>query len=122
MAFDGITIEITSTELDKTLRALERAKDKRIGRVKEVIHVSAINVERKAKKFVPILTGRLESSIAEHGIRFENNKLTAIVETKVIYAAFVEFGTSKQRKQPYMFPAARLEEGNFIRSLAKVLK
>ncbi len=119
---DGVTIEITSTELDRTLRALEKAKDKRIVRVKEVIELSAKNVERKAKRFVPVKTGNLRASIAKDGIRFENNKLTAIVETKVIYAAFVEFGTSKQRKQPYMFPAARLEEGNFIRSLAKVLK
>lgn len=119
MAFEGITIEITSASLDKTLRALEKAKDKRLDRVKRVIHVSAINVERKAKKFVPVLSGRLRSSISN---RTEDDGLTGIVETDVIYASFVEFGSKRGRKQPFMAPAARLEEVNFREAIAKALK
>lgn len=57
-------------------------------------------VENSAKDNCPVDTGQLRASITH-----EVSNLQGVVGTNVEYAPFVEFGTSKQRPQPYLYPA-----------------
>lgn len=60
-----------------------------------------LQAEGYAKLVCPVDTGRLRNSIS-HAV--EGN--TAYIGTNVEYAPYVEFGTHKQRAQPYLQPAA----------------
>lgn len=64
-----------------------------------------IRVERAAKRLCPVDTGRLRSSITRGEIARDGNDLVATIGTNVEYARHVEFGTSRQRAQPYLRPA-----------------
>ena len=76
----------------------------------EAVRNTAIDVNRLAKQFCPVDTGRLRSSIQL--VDFNPKEPSAVVGTDVEYAEFVEYGTSRQSAQPYMRPAA--EEGKHI--------
>ena len=67
--------------------------------------ICAIKVESDAKKNAPVLTGRLRSSIT-HEVKSGIGK----VGTNVEYAPYQEFGTSKMKAHPYLYPAL---QGNF---------
>jgi len=67
---------------------------------------AAQETQRNARRFAPVLTGRLRE-----GIVVEASGLTATVISTVRYADYVEYGTSDTRPQPYMRPAADLAPG-----------
>lgn len=58
--------------------------------------------ERYAKKDCPVDTGRLRNSIT-HDVM----GLSVYIGTNVEYAPYVELGTSRQKAQPYLVPAAK---------------
>lgn len=60
-------------------------------------------VERHAKEYCPVRTGRLRASI-HHG---KLGDLTYYVGSNVEYAVFVEFGTYKMAAKPYLRPAMK---------------
>lgn len=60
-----------------------------------------LECESYAKDLCPVKTGRLRNSITNY---VEGN--AAYVGTNVEYAPFVEEGTSKQKAQPFLRPAA----------------
>lgn len=64
----------------------------------------AIRVERQAKHLCPVDTGRLRASIT-WAMESDARGLLAIVGTNVVYAPFVEFGTSRMAAQPFLRPA-----------------
>lgn len=70
---------------------------------KEILR-RTLAVERAAKRLCPVDTGRLRSSIT-HEIQKDGRGLVGVVGTNVSYAAYVEFGTSRMRAQPYLRPA-----------------
>lgn len=59
--------------------------------------------ERYAKELAPVDTGRLRNSIT-HAV--EESEKAAYIGTNVEYAPYVELGTSRQKAQPYLRPAA----------------
>lgn len=81
-------------------------------------------IEKKAKRFCPVDTGRLRASIStnwsnsgmgrgvvgneakeEDGIgnpRTDKGKFVVVIGTNVKYAPFIEFGTSKMGNTPFM--------------------
>lgn len=67
----------------------------------DAVREAAMMIEREAKIMVPVDTGRLRSSIASE----EKTPLSFEVGTNVEYADDVEFGTTRQRAQPYLGPA-----------------
>jgi HK97 gp10 family phage protein len=73
---------------------------------KKAITKAALLVEKEAKLRCPVDTGRLRSSIT-HEIteEFGGNANGALVGTNTEYAPHVEFGTRKQKAQPYLIPA-----------------
>jgi HK97 gp10 family phage protein len=73
---------------------------------KKAITKAALLVEKEAKLKCPVDTGRLRSSIT-HEITEEmgGNANGAVVGTNVEYSEHVEFGTKRQKAQPYLIPA-----------------
>lgn len=59
--------------------------------------------EGYAKRLCPVDTGRLRNSIT-HVI--DNDEPAAYIGTNVEYGPYVELGTSRQRAQPFLTPAA----------------
>lgn len=62
-----------------------------------------MTAETYAKKECPVDTGRLRNSITHE---VDMNEQCAIIGSNVEYAAYVELGTSRQKAQPYLRPAA----------------
>ena len=62
--------------------------------------------EGHAKKKCPVDTGRLRNSIT-HAVEGGDSGGRAVIGTNVEYAAYVELGTSRQKAQPYLKPAAK---------------
>ena len=74
------------------------------------LQISAQRVEDTAKQLCPVDTGNLRDSISH--IVYTNGN--AEIYTNVEYAPHVEYGTWKQRPQPFMEPAIRQETNNII--------
>lgn len=74
---------------------------------------------KSARQIVPVDTGRLKTSIE---VEFERQNLISKAEigTDVPYAGYVEYGTSRQRAQPYMRPSltqARRQAGPVVKAV-----
>ena len=78
---------------------VEQASDEAIKRSLEAIGLQA---EGYAKMLCPVDTGNLRNSIT-HEVDVADKK--AYIGTNVEYAAYVEYGTSRMRAQPYLKPA-----------------
>lgn len=78
--------------------------EKEIKRQEQQLLKVGFQIERDAKQFCPVKTGRLRSSITttdEH----TDNKYKVIVGTNVTYSPYIEYGTMKMKAQPYLRPA-----------------
>lgn len=93
---------MSGTRIDSgAVRALLDSPD---GFVAAEILRRGIRVETLAKRLCPVDTGRLRSSIT-HALGKDSRSIYCDVGTNVEYAPYVEFGTSRQRPQPYLRPA-----------------
>lgn len=72
--------------------------------VAKVINENAMELVNEAKKASPVDTGFLRNSIqvAEYA---KDNKHSAKVIVNAYYGIFVEYGTRRQRPQPFFTPA-----------------
>jgi phage gpG-like protein len=91
--------------------------------VSKEVKLSALAIETKAKELVPVDNGDLRKSI---GIDFSHDRLNATIETKLPYAAYIEFGTpvgtgAHGGPRPYLRPAYNAERGLFIQRVKKIL-
>lgn len=68
--------------------------------------------EGYAKKECPVDTGYLRNSIT-HETSVDGTAYAAVIGTNTEYAKHVEMGTSKQRAQPYLKPAAADHAGKY---------
>lgn len=91
---------LSNVRLTDNTKLIKNATDQQIGAALEAI---GLKVEGYAKLICPVDTGRLRNSIT-HVVK--TNEKTVYIGTNVKYAAAVECGTSRQRPQPYLKPAA----------------
>jgi HK97 gp10 family phage protein len=112
-------------ELQRALGSYSKTKTEEL---RDAVNESALNVDRGAKKRVPVDTGRLRSSI--HAVpansfdsqtQTKTGDLEGAVVTNVEYAEKVEFGI-RQAAQPYMFPAYEEERPEFVKNVKRILK
>ena len=75
--------------------------------------------ETYAKEECPVDTGRLRNSITHE---VDMNEQAAIIGSNVEYAAYVELGTSRQKAQPYLRPAAQNHTEEYKRIVESALK
>ena len=76
-----------------------------------------LRAETHAKKYCPVDTGRLRNSISH-----TQSGDTEYIGTNVEYAPYVEFGTSKQKPQPYLKPAVTDHVDEYKRIVKETLK
>jgi len=82
----------------------------------EIVHKAAFDVKANAKAVVPVDTGKLKNSISSEF----PTPTSAIIAPHTEYAHFVEYGTRKQRAQPYMRPAAEKVKAVFFEACRRL--
>ena len=97
---DNMGLNVSNVKLTDNTKLIKNATDQQIEAALEAI---GLKVEGYAKLICPVDTGRLRNSIT-HVVK--TNEKTVYIGTNVEYAAAVECGTSRQRPQPYLKPAA----------------
>ena len=98
------------------LSSLDKYQENVLERLQKDIEKAALTLEKNAKENCPVDTGRLRASITT-----EVGNLEAEVGTNVEYATSVEFGTSKQKAQPFMRPALDKAITQLNKDMAKTL-
>lgn len=88
----------------------------------EAVEVTQALVSNDAKSIVPVDTGFLQNSIQPGEVTVGNNVVDGEVRADAEYAAYVENGTSRQKAQPFMFPALKKNKENFKRRVAKAME
>lgn len=89
-------VEVRVDNRDEFKRGMEAA-------LATALEEIGLTAEGYAKRACPVDTGRLRNSITH--IVDEGGKC-AVIGTNVEYAPYVELGTTRQRPQPYLKPAA----------------
>ena len=105
-------------EVVAKIKELEKRAHKEL---RTVVEKSAVHIEGQAKRMCPVDTGELRSSLT-HKVESQDNKHRGKVGTNTDYAPMVEFGTNKQRAQPYLFPALKTSREFIIGLLAVAIK
>lgn len=105
-------VEVVQDNTDEVVEALGIA----MARALEAIGIQA---EGYAKDLCPVDTGRLRNSIT-HTV--DNDEKAAYIGTNVEYAPYVELGTSKQKAQPFLTPAAQNHGSEYREILEAELK
>ena len=109
---------MSKIELDSRafLLSLDNYQEDVLKGLQQNIEKAALTLERNAKQNCPVATGRLRASITT-----EIGNLEAEVGTNVEYAPSVEFGTSKQKAQPFIRPALDKAITQLNKDMAKTL-
>lgn len=74
-------------------------------------------IERDAKIFSPIATGRLRASIGSG-----RKALTVTIQDSVEYGVYQELGTRFMRAQPFMLPSLNKNIPNIARTISTEIK
>lgn len=91
-------IIVTQNNIDNVLEALSDSYMRGLERV-------GLAAEKYAKAQCPVDTGRLRNSIT-HFVVVDGGEPAAYIGTDVEYGPYVELGTSRQKAQPFLRPAA----------------
>ena len=78
---------------------------------KEIAYAAA-NIVKEQKLKAPVDTGALKS-----GINYSKDGSGVAIVSEMQYSSFVEYGTSKQKQQPYFFNPARVMFRNFAKKI-----
>jgi len=78
---------------------------------KEIAYAAA-NIVKEQKLKAPVDTGALKS-----GINYSKDGSGVAIVSEMQYSSFVEYGTSKQKPQPYFFNPARVMFRNFAKKI-----
>ena len=90
--------------VDFTLQSnVPQAKTELEQKMLQGLETIGLVAEGYAKRLCPVDTGRLRNSIT-HAV--EESEHAAYIGSNVEYAPYVELGTSRQKAQPYLKPAA----------------
>jgi HK97 gp10 family phage protein len=103
--------------MDKLHKALLECNELALKEARKAVAITALNIEREAKHRSPVDTGRLRASIRH---QIDPNGLEGQVLTDVDYAPYMEFGTSRTAPQPFLNPAADLEQPEFVKRLEAI--
>jgi HK97 gp10 family phage protein len=104
-------------ELDRALKKLPRALARKI--IRQSLREAARPIVEEAKSRAPVLTGQMRDSLRVRAGKRRKGQASMAVQTKdgdyagdTFYAAFYEYGTSRQPARPFMRPAfdARVHE------------
>jgi HK97 gp10 family phage protein len=92
----GVTISGQSAVLENIYISQQTLTRK----IDAAIQGAGIACQKYAKQSCPVDTGRLRNSIL-----YNPGTLSCYVNTNVVYAPYVEFGTRHMGAQPFLYPA-----------------
>jgi HK97 gp10 family phage protein len=84
----------------------------------DIVAMTALQIEAKAKQNAPVDTGALRNSISSQEI----DRYTWHVGDGVEYGFFVELGTSRMSAQPFLIPALMSVERWFLAQWHKLFE
>lgn len=114
-----ITAEIDQSELRKLVKNINRYGKHIEKQVQDEITYTAQEIRGDSINRVPVDTGRLKKSAF---VNMKRNGLGAEIGHRTNYAAFVEFGTTKQKPQPYLMPAFETNTKQMMTRIKKILR
>ena len=94
-----MSLKLEITGVDKLVEALSQMQDLKEP-VADAMELYLEKVVSDAKSIVPVRTGTLQRSIT-----FSGGEGEYTVGSRVNYAPYVEYGTSRMRPQPFLTPA-----------------
>lgn len=97
---------------------LGRIADGMEGRADTIVRKFALDIEAGAKVRSPVDTGFLRASIRARRIGTARWR----VEVGADYGLYLEFGTARQRAQPYFYPAIRAVTPAFLEAWRTVAR
>ena len=107
-------------ELNDTLKGLAvKASGQQL---KTAVHAGGVVIETPAKAKAPVRKGNLRRSIHTESKATGAHSAESRTGTNVEYGPHVEFGTSRQRAQPYLRPAYDENKGQALGEIAAALK
>lgn len=105
----------------KLSKDLSKYGDEVQAEVVEKVKQITLRTEADAKSNAPVDSGRLRNSI-QSVIKTDSSGVSGEVIVNAEYGAFVEYGTSKQKAQPFLTPAFNKNQNIFLNELLKTLK
>ena len=119
-----VEIVISRQAINKVVQDFDKLAESKLRQINIQSYKSANEIRNTAIDLVPVDTGRLKTSIRvqkETSSTLPTNKgIVYQIGTNVDYASKVEFGTGKQRAQPYLRPAFLKEWPIYIRAIKKI--
>lgn len=97
--------------------ALEKKAD--LGQVKQIVRKHGAELQTKAMRNAPVDTGAMKRSIS---LEIQQGGLSAKIEPKAEYSAYVEYGTRYMEAKPFVGPAFNEQKEEFKRDLDKLVK
>lgn len=116
-------MEIKLTGVEKLVKDIDKFVNGVNNDLKAIIEKGTIDIERQAKiNTTPnVDTGRLRSSIHHSFNNDLVNGYTGRVGTDVEYAPYLEYGTRRNKKYPYLYPAYDLHKNRIANKIADVV-
>lgn len=112
------TLRMTITGSEQLRRNLARlAGNERRQAQREGLEAAARVVETHAKLRCPVDTGFLRNSIQVDSV----SPVEAVIAPHTDYAEFVEFGTERNRAQPYLRPAIDEHEAEIVDAVERTV-
>lgn len=90
--------------------------------VEQALVKGALRVERQAKINAPVDTGRMRASITNRLVGAGSDNPVSEAGTNVVYAGFVEYGSSKSPAKPFLFPAYNQNKDKILKDIAAAFK
>lgn len=88
-------------------------------KVKAYVKKNGSRLQSKSMDKAPVDTGNLKRGIT---LDIKDGGQSAVVESTVHYAGYVEYGTRFMEAQPYVGPSFNEVKGQFKRDLEKLVK
>ena len=132
MVKTGVTLKINSVALDNMFRAAEKAVNESANNVAKEMKKSILTGSKSGRQYFikgrrhqssspgqppANSTGQLVRSIK---VKKTNNGQEVTIDAE--YAAFLEYGTSKMRPRPFIFPALMKVKKNLLSKLKGLVK
>lgn len=104
----GIAFDVVANDFPAMANALPGDAD-------DLVQTATFNIFATAQELVPVRDGFLKGSGKPD---FEDG--VGYVYYTMEYAAYVEFGTTRMRAQPYLTPAVELERPKFMLGMQRL--
>jgi len=108
--------------VEKLTTRLKKISQSAVNDIEQALITSALFVERDAKIKAAVDTGTMRSEITHKPGGIGTDSPYVDVISPVEYSVHVEFGTSKQAAQPFMYPALIENKSKILKEIAKALK